>query len=310
MSQPPLVVLAGGSGFVGRHLTPALVNAGYRVRILTRDPARLRDLRVLPTLETAAHPGIYEPPRLGPAVRGASVVVNLVGILNQGFRRESRFSWVHGVLTDRLLQAAREGAVPRFIHLSALRAELPHPPSLYLRSKAEAEDRVRNSGLDWILVRPSVIYGPDDDFLKRFARLLQWAPGILPVACPETPLAPVDIADVVRALRMLIDGATVPVRTLDLESSPTLTLKDAVEAIARTLHLPRLVVGLPDGASWLLGALLQGMPRPPFTLDNYRSLRALSRAPATPKADGFGMLGITPKPFRERIPAYLGPRGA
>jgi NADH dehydrogenase len=310
MSQPPLIVLAGGSGFVGRHLAPALVNAGYRVRILTRDASRLRDLRVLPTLETAAHPGIYEPGTLGAAIRGASVVVNLVGILHQGFRQESRFSWVHGLLTDRLLEAARAEAVPRFLHVSALRAELPHPPSAYLRSKAEAEERIRRSGLDWYIVRPSVIYGPDDDFLKRFARLLQWSPGILPLACPKTPLAPVDIADVVRVLRMLIDGATVPAQAMNLEGYETLTLKAVVEAIAETLHLRRLIVGLPDGASWLMGALLQWMPHPPFTLDNYRSLRALSCASAGSVADGFSMLGITPKPFRNRIPAYLESRGA
>ena len=310
MSQPPLIVLAGGSGFVGRHLAPALVNAGYRVRILTRDAARLRDLRVLPTLEMAAHPRIYEPGRLGPAVRGASVVVSLVGILHPGFRRESRFSWVHGTLTGRLLEAAREGAVPRLVHMSALRADLTDPPSRYLHSKAEAEERVRRSGLDWHIVRPSVIYGPDDDFLQRFARLLKWSPGILPLACPRTPLAPVDIADVVRVLRMLVDGASVPDRAMNLEGPETMTLKAVVEAIAETLGVSRLVVGLPDGASWLMGALLQWMPHPPFTLDNYRSLHALSRAPAGPEADGFSMLGITPKPFRNRIPAYLGRRGA
>jgi NADH dehydrogenase len=212
-------------------------------------------------------------------------------------------------VTGHLVAAARDGAVPRFLHVSALLADQSQLPSAYLRSKADAEDRIRASGLDWHIVRPSVIYGPDDDFLQRFARLLRRSPGILPLACPEAPLAPVDIADVVRALRMLIDGARVPVPAMNLKGPDLLTLKEQVEAIGRVIHAHRLIVGLPNGAAWLMGALFQWLPHPPFTLDNYRSLRAFSRAPdERPAADGFGMLGIIPTPFRARIPAYLGHR--
>ncbi|EQD42949.1 NAD-dependent epimerase/dehydratase, partial [mine drainage metagenome] len=275
MPRPaPLIVLAGGSGFVGRHLATRLAAGGYRIRILTRDGARVRDLRVLPTLEILAHPAIYHPDRVTQAVSGAQTLVNLVGVLHEGRRHDRRFEWTHVGITRNLLAAAEGSRVRHFIQVSALGSETPRTRSRYLASKARAEALVQSSGLDWALVRPSVIYGPDDDFLMRFANLLRFAPGIFPLTCPDTELAPVDIEDIVKALMTLI-GKPFPSRAIyRLDGPEVWTLREIVKTIAGLIEAPCRIVGLPDWISWLMGALLEKMPHPPFTLDNYRTLKA------------------------------------
>lgn len=309
MSKPtPLIVLAGGSGFIGRHLAPQLATHGWRIRVLTRDAARVRDLRVLPTLEVRAHPAIYHPDLIRSALTGAHTVVNLVGTLHEGIRRDRRFEWTHVGITESLLASAEATGVRHFIQVSALGADGDPGRSRYLASKARAAHRVRSSGLDWALVQPSVIYGPDDDFLQRFAKLLRVSPGLFPLTCPDTPMAPVDIADVARALMALIGQSHLACTTYPLGGPQTSTLREIVATIAEGIGTPRVIVGLPDWMSWLTGALLGNLPHPPFTLDNYRTLKAqaaLYRSLEGGPTRGFERLGIVPQPFTGRSAIYL-----
>ncbi|EQD74248.1 NAD-dependent epimerase/dehydratase, partial [mine drainage metagenome] len=207
-----------------------------------------------------------------------------------------------------LLAAAEGSRVRHFIQVSALGSETPRTRSRYLASKARAEALVQSSGLDWALVRPSVIYGPDDDFLMRFANLLRFAPGIFPLTCPDTELAPVDIEDIVKALMTLI-GKPFPSRAIyRLDGPEVWTLREIVKTIAGLIEAPCRIVGLPDWISWLMGTLLEKMPHPPFTLDNYRTLKAqeaLCNSSQTDRTRGFAALGIEPQPFSSRAAIYL-----
>ncbi len=308
MSKPaPLIVLAGGSGFVGRHLAARLASAGYRIRILTRDPARSRNLRVLPTLEILGSPTLYSQGSILRAVSGAQVIVNLVGTLQEKRDRTRSFEQVHVDVTRNLLQAAGAAGIGRYIQVSAFGVDAPARGSHYLASKARAETLVQSSALDWTIVRPSVIYGMDDGFLSRFTNLLRWSPGIFPLACPHTPLAPVDIDDVVTALITLI-GRRSKSREIYCLSGPEIrTLREIVQSIADLNRTRRWIVNLPDWVSWLLGALLQWVPHPPFTLDNYRTLKAQRIHPGGNPGSatrGFGALGIEPRPFLDRAAVY------
>lgn len=309
MSKPaPLIVLAGGSGFVGRHLASRLAAHGYRIRILTRDCARARDLRVLPTLEILAHPAIYEPDATLRAVQGAHLLINLVGALHEARGPTRKFEWTHVGITRNLVEAAERAGVRHYLHVSALGTAAAQPRSRYLMSKARAEACVRSSSLDWALVRPSVIYGPDDDFLMRFATLLRLAPGIFPLTCPESRLAPVDIEDVVEALSVLIREPALDRRTYDLEGPESRTLLEIVRAIADLLGVRCRIVGLSDGMSWLMGAVLERLPHPPFTRDNYWTLKAeesVGQGELEAARCGFERLGIEPQPFLDRAAVYL-----
>ncbi|MHB1543439.1 MAG: complex I NDUFA9 subunit family protein [Gammaproteobacteria bacterium] len=309
MSKPaPLIVLAGGSGFVGRHLAARLTAGGYRIRILTRDSARVRNLRVLPTLEILAHPAIYHPGLIAQAVSGAQILINLVGALHEGRGHDRQFEWTHVGITRNLLAAAAGSGIRHYIQVSALGTDAPQPTSRYLASKARAEALVQSSALDWALVRPSVIYGPDDDFLMRFVELLRFAPGVFPLTCPDSKFAPVDIDDVVKALLTLIDQPSQNRITYRLDGPETWTLRETVNAVANLIQAPRLIVGLPDWISWLMGALLERLPHPPFTLDNYRTLKAqevLCSYGQVARTHGFEALGIVPHLFLNRASMYL-----
>jgi NADH dehydrogenase len=165
-------LVLGGSGFVGRHLVARLVSAGRRVIIPTRQRERARHLILLPTVDVV-EADIHDEAALARLVRRASVVVNLVGILNE--RRRGEFERVHVELTRKVVAACGVAGVSRLLHMSALNAD-PQGPSRYLRTKGEAEIIVASSDLAWTIFRPSVIFGREDSFLNLFAKLERMMP--------------------------------------------------------------------------------------------------------------------------------------
>ena len=172
MNEGTTLVL-GGSGFVGRHLVARLVAAGRRVIVPTRQRERAKHLILLPTVDVV-EADVHNEAVLARLARRASVVVNLVGILNESRRGE--FERVHVELARKLVAACRVAGVSRLLHMSALNAD-PRGPSRYLRSKGEAEAIVAASGLAWTIFRPSVIFGREDSFLNLFATLERFDAG-------------------------------------------------------------------------------------------------------------------------------------
>src|SRR5882672_2497582 len=167
------VAVLGGSGFVGRHLCHALAAEGYRVRVATRDRERAKEqLILLPTADVSVI-DVHDPAQLAGYVQGAEAVINLVGVLHDGRGRRS-FQEAHAELARKVVAACRTNGIPRLLHMSALGADRSAPSS-YLRTKGEAEAIVRESGLSWTVIRPSVIFGHGDSFLNLFARLLRLA---------------------------------------------------------------------------------------------------------------------------------------
>ncbi|MEJ2481530.1 MAG: NAD(P)H-binding protein, partial [Acidihalobacter sp.] len=181
------VCVLGGTGFVGRHLCARLIRAGYRVRIPTRHRERHRDLLVLPGLELI-EADVHDPQTLAQVLTGCQAAINLIGILNERGHRGLGFQHAHVELTRKFVDACQAQGVRRLLHMSALGADATADTSFYLRSKAEAETLAHTlSGPELAVTsfRPSVIFGPDDSFLNRFADLLRAVPGVFPLACPE-----------------------------------------------------------------------------------------------------------------------------
>lgn len=293
------IALIGGTGFVGRHLTRRLHNCGYRCRVITRHAHRHPGLR---TTADVVEANLFDLGELTAALEGCEAAVHLVGILNAGGTKRS-FRRMHVELVENVVAACHEAKVVRLLHMSALNADQASGSSEYLRSKGEGENRAHTQGKPGIAVtsfRPSVIFGPDDSFLNRFAQLLQ-IPGPLPLACPDARLAPVYVGDVAAAFCNALEDRRTFGKHYELCGPETYTLKQLVRFIAEHSGRRKLVIGLPDWASRLQAAILQYFPGKPFTPDNYQSLRTASVC----QEDGLAALGVTPTSLRNAGVRFL-----
>ncbi|MGQ0428706.1 MAG: complex I NDUFA9 subunit family protein [Gammaproteobacteria bacterium] len=297
------VCVLGGSGFVGTHLTAALARDGWQVTVPTRDPARARHLCTIPALTLVAA-DLHDPAQLDLLCAGRPAVINLVGILNERGRDGRGFEHAHAELARKLVLACRRQRVDRLVQVSALNADAAGGPSHYLRSKGRAERIIREeSGADlrWTIFRPSVIFGPGDGFVNRFAGLLRAIPVAFPLARPTARFAPVWVGDVVTAIqRALADEATAG-EVYELCGPEQLTLRQVVVMIRDRLQLSRAVIGMPDFAARLQAAVFDFVPGKPFSTDNYRSLTLDSVC----KVNGLARLGIHPQPFSAMLPRLL-----
>jgi uncharacterized protein YbjT (DUF2867 family) len=295
----------GGSGFVGTELVTRLVHAGHWVRVPTRNLGRVERLRVLATAELRLA-NVHEPQILSQLFADCDAVVNLIGILNSSGR--ASFEAVHVQLSARVLAAARAAGVRRLLHVSALGAD-PHGPSRYLRSKGAAEALLRaapqagSAHPAVTILRPSVIFGPDDSLTNRFAQLLRLSGGWLPLARAGARFAPVSVFDVAEACVRALQRPAAGGATYELCGPQVLTLEEIVRLTARVAALPCHLLALPDALARVQGVLMGLLPGKPFSLDNFRSLTRDSIC----REDGCAALGIAPRPMLAVLPAYLAP---
>lgn len=294
------IVILGGTGFVGRALVHRLQAAGHRLLVLSRNRERLRHLLIYPSVQVlSCNP--YDQAALVRHLQDANAVVNLVGILNGPGRSGRGFERAHVQLTKTLIDACRQAGVSRLLQMSALNAG--NGSSHYLRTRGEAEALVKDSGLDWTLFQPSVIFGPGDGFFCRFAGLLKLAP-LLPLARAGARFAPVYVFDVAEAFARALERPEAIGRTYPLGGPTTATLAELVRYTAGVLGLKRAVLPIPDFAARLQGLAFDFLPVPlkAFSTDNYRSLLVDS----VPAHDGLAELGIRATPFEHVVPGYLG----
>lgn len=297
MSEQTLCVL-GGTGFVGRHLVSRLAERRLHVKLLTRRPERHRALLVLPTVKLI-EADVHDAPQLRQHFQDCGTVINLIGILNERGHDGAGFRRAHVELAHSIIAACRQTGVRRLLHMSALGAHAAAGPSHYLRSKGEAEDYVHSHASENLKVtsfRPSVIFGPEDSFINRFAGLLKLSP-VLPLACPDARFAPVYVGDVADAfIAALRDKATFGTR-IDLCGPREYALKELVRYTARVMGIRRLVIGLPARLSRAQATVLERVPGKPFSLDNYRSLTRDSVCAGDQRC---------PTSLESVVPGYLG----
>jgi len=301
------ICVLGGSGFIGRALVPRLAADGHSVKVLTRDRTGSRDLLVLPTVRIV-RADVHDQSSLEREFAGCDVVVNLVGILNErGLGRGSgaEFRRVHTELPMKVVRACRATGVRRYLHMSGLKADSQRGPSHYLRSKGEAEDFIRREcargNPEFVIFQPSVVFGPGDEFVNKFAAVLALVPGVMPLACAGARFAPVYVGDVVDAFSRSVERRDVAGRTFQLCGPDVLTLAEIVRDTAAALGLRRWILPLPAAASRLQAALMDFVPGKPFSTDNYLSATLDSVC----DCDGLRALGIEPVSMRGIVPRYL-----
>jgi len=299
MPESSLLIL-GGSGFVGRHLCAGLIRAGYAVKVLTRNRERSKALLVLPGLELV-EADVHDPLTLAAQARGSSAVINLIGILNERGHRGAGFRAAHVELVRKIIAACRSG-VNRLVQVSALGAA-SDGPSHYLRTKGEAEQLIRASPLAWTILQPSVIFGPDDSFLNRFAMLLRLLP-VMPLAQAEARLSPVWLEDVRDAILATLATPHSVGQTYQLCGPEVMTLADTVRYVRDLLRLRRAVLALPAVLGRVQAQVLEFVPGKPLSVDNFRSLSV----PNVCQENGFARLGIAPRSVRALAPSYFASR--
>ncbi len=296
------ICVLGGTGFVGTRLATRLSDGGHRVTVLSRDRERHKELRVVPSVEVE-NCDVYNAAELSERFRGHEVVINLIGMLNESGFGGGGFRRAHTELTRRALQAAKSAGVTRFLQLSSLRAD-PKAPSYYLQSKGEAERVIQSQcgALDWTIFKPSVMFGPGDSFLNRFAALLAAIPLVFPLARPNARFQPVYVDDVIEAIVKCIHGGACSHQIYELGGPRTYRLREIVEFVAAVTHQRRLLVGLPDVLGRMQALVMDFVPGRPFSSDNYRSLTIDSIC----THDGFAQLGLQPEAMEGVARQYLG----
>jgi uncharacterized protein YbjT (DUF2867 family) len=304
------VLVVGGSGFIGRHLVAALAAAGIRVTVPSRRRERAKHLILLPTVDVV-EADVMADGVLARLCAGKQAVYNLVGILHgRRGRRDERgpndygpdFARMHVELPQAIVAACRASGARRLLHVSALGAA-PDAPSEYLRSKAIGEHAVLAAeDLDVTVFRPSVVFGPEDRFLNRFALLAKLLP-VFAVPSPQARFQPVYVGDVARALHFALEEPTARGRAYELCGPRVFTMKELVEFVCATTGKRRLVVGLPPRLSYLQAWMLEHLPGKLMTRDNWLSMQV----PNTCEAPF--PFRLQPQALEAVAPAYLSPAG-
>jgi NADH dehydrogenase len=303
-------LVVGGSGFIGRHLVASLAAAGIRVTVPSRRRERAKHLILLPTVDVV-EADIMAPDVLQRLCAGNDAVYNLVGVLHsRRGRREERgtneygpdFARVHVELPQKIIAACRSTGVRRILHMSALGAS-PTAPSEYLRSKAFGEKALfAAEDLEVSVFRPSVVFGPEDTFLNRFATMARFLP-VIAVPCPQARFQPVYVGDVARALHFALEEPEAGGKAYELCGPRVYTMKELVELVCAITGRHRLVVGLPDRLSYFQAWMLEHLPGKLMTRDNYRSMQV----PNT--CDAPFPFNLQAQALEALAPSYLAPSG-
>jgi len=294
------VFVMGGTGFIGKHLTARLVRAGHDVTVLTRSRATHRDMLVLPTLRLIEGDP-YDVATLSRVLSACDAVVNLVGIANESRRGRNSFHRAHVELTQQLVTACRNTDTGRLVQLSALKAG-PDAPSKFLRTKGEADEIVRNSGLDWTVLQPSVVFGPQDKLINQLASLLLKLP-VIPLPRANARLAPVFVGDVAEAALRVMRGRSSIGKTFELCGPRVFSMREIMLLAAQAAGRRRLIVPLASSSSMVMSRLLERFPGKPFSVDNYKTLSVHSICASG--APGLRDIGIEPSAFEPAVRRQL-----
>jgi uncharacterized protein YbjT (DUF2867 family) len=307
LSSATLITIYGGSGFIGRHVVRALAKTGARMRIAVRRPELAGFLQplggvgqIIPVQANVRYPESL----LAPA-NGADAVINLVGILSPSGKQTFRAVQDEGA--RHVAEAARAAGAKVLIHGSAIGAD-PNSPSVYARTKAAGEEAVKEVFPDAVITRPSVVFGPEDEFFNRFAALARLSPALPLIGGGKTKFQPVFVGDVAKAMLAGLTSQAHPGSIYELGGPEILTMKEVMERVLTYTMRKRWLVPLPFPLAKLQGAILQLLPNPPLTLDQVRLLEKDNVVSEAAKRDhrtleGLGI--VDPVAVEAVVPDYL-----
>jgi uncharacterized protein YbjT (DUF2867 family) len=297
-----VVTVFGGSGFVGRYVVQRLAELGATIRVPTRHPERALFLKPMGAVgQIILAP--WDASAAGEVERtlaGAQAAVNLIGILHE--RRPGEFDRLQGGVPAEIGAAAAKLGLERVVHVSAIGAEAGSPVA-YARTKAAGEDGLRQGFPPATILRPSVVFGPEDSFFNRFARMTQFSPVLPLIGGGRTRFQPVHVGDVADAVLAGLTRPDARGRTYELGGPTVYSFKELMRYLLRVTGRRRLLVSLPFEVASFQARLLQHVPDPPLTPDQVEMLKhdnVVGR-----EALGLADPGIQPTPLEVIVPRYL-----
>lgn len=302
-----LVTIFGGSGFVGRYIARRMAQAGWRVRVAVRRPNEAMHVKPYGNVgQVEPVPcNIRDDDSVRAVLHGADAVVNCVGTFDR--KGLNNFTAVQDEGATRIARLAAEEGVDRLVHLSAIGADA-RSASDYARSKAAGEAGIRAHFPSAVILRPSVVFGPEDQFFNRFASLSRFGP-VLPLVGADTRFQPVYVDDVAQAAEMGVLGTAAP-GIYELGGPTVATFRKLMQMMLGIIRRRRLIVDIPFGVAavmaWgmeLVQTVTFGLVPPQITRDQVRSLRVDNVV--SDGAMGFTDLGITPTALDAVLPDYL-----
>jgi uncharacterized protein YbjT (DUF2867 family) len=305
LQTPKLVTVFGGSGFVGRHVVRALAKRGYQVRVATRRPDLAGHLQPLGNVGQiqAVQANLRVRWSVDRAVQDADHVINLVGILYESGKQ--RFAAVQEVGARAVAEAARAVGAG-LTHGSALGADA-RSQSVYARTKAKGEEAVLETVPNAVIYRPSIVFGPEDQFFNRFANMARFSPVLPLIGGGATKFQPVFVGDVAEAIARSVDGKVEGGKIYELGGPQVLTFRQCMEEMLDIIDRKRLLVSVPWSIASLQGAILGMLPKPLLTSDQVTLLRTDNVVSEAAEREGrtFATIGLQPQTIATILPSYL-----
>jgi NADH dehydrogenase len=297
-----IVTVFGGSGFIGRYVVQRLARDGWTVRVAVRHPARAKFLKPLGDIGqiTPLCVPLQDAAAVATSLAGADAAINLVGILFEAGRQ--RFQAVQAEGAGAIARAAAEAGVKSLVHVSSIGAD-PAAASVYARTKGEGEAAVLAAFPEATILRPSVLFGPEDDFFNRFAEMSRFAPALPLVGGGRTRFQPVYVGDVATAVMTALDEPACRGKVYELGGPKVYSFRELLEIMLKVIGRRRALVNLPFGIASLQAAFMELLPVPPLTRDQVALLRHDNVV--APGALTFKDLGIEPTALEAIIPSYL-----
>lgn len=303
--QPKLVTVIGGSGFVGTQLVQDLARRGYRVRVAVRRPDLAGHLRPLGTVGQIqpVQVNVRNMDSIVAGISGSDAVVNLVGILHESGRQ--RFRAVHAMGAANVAQAVKAAGIETLVHMSALGADAD-AESAYSRSRALGEQEVLKAMPKAIIIRPSLVFGTDDNLFNRFGAMARLFPA-LPLVGEHTKFQPIYVGDLAEALANAVDGKVKGGKAYELGGSEVVTMRGIMELVNLHANRNRPLIPVPEGLAKFIATFAQILPNPMLTVDQVISLQ--SDNVVSPEAEKekrtLKAFGVTPTPLNDVLPDYM-----
>lgn len=300
-------VIFGGTGFIGRNIVKALAQRGFLIKVATRVPESAYLLKPLGDIGqiNPIHCDYSDYNSIAEIAQGADYIINCVGILFERGKKRT-FTHIHGDLAESIAAAAAVAKAKRLIHISALGAD--KASSAYAQSKRDGEERVRKAFPQATILRPSIVFGRDDDFFNKFAQMAQIMPFLPLIGGGHTKFQPVYVGDLAQAVLNIIDlpchGEASPCgKIYELGGPDVLSFKGLFEEMFKYTQQPRSLVSMSFGLSKLNAMILSLLPTPLLTTDQVESLKTDNIV--NPEAAGFAALNIQPTALDTVLPDYL-----
>ncbi len=261
------IFLSGGTGFVGGHVRRALLEKGHRIRLLTHKRSDNHEPGVVPV-----EGDVTDPESFAGKLGGCGAIINLVGIIREFPSRGITFERLHLEATKNLVDAAKKVGITRYLQMSALGAR-EQATSRYHQTKYRAEELVRASGLDYTIFRPSIVFGPKDDFINKLAGMIRTLPAVPVIGAGDYRLQLVAADDVARCFAMALEMPETKGKTYELCGKDRLSYNDLLDTIGRVMGKSRVLkVHNPLTLMKLIVPIFQGIPAFPITMDQLTML--------------------------------------